>query len=263
MMLAAILGALIGSVLALTSAGGGILAVPMLVMVLQLPMQQAAPTALLVVGLVSAVGAVLGLRQGIVRYRAALLIGCAGTFSAPLGSLVAARLPQTWLLGGFAALMLMLAWRQWRSDGRLPPQATLPCVTQPTCGRLQWTSACARALAITGAISGFFSGLVGVGGGFVIVPALARYSNLRWNHIQATSLAVIALVSTSATVHAVWQQQIAWPVAMPFATGALLSFLLLRRPAQRLPRHVLRRLFAVLVLLVALLMLLKLWHAMP
>lgn len=261
-MLAALLGAVIGTVLALTGAGGGILAVPMLVMALHLPMQQAAPTALLVVGLVSAVGALLGLRQGIVRYRAALLIGCAGTLTAPLGSHVAGLLSQAWLLGGFAVLMLMLAWRQWRTDPQAVTRADLPCVTQPWCGRLQWTSACARALALTGAVSGFFSGLVGVGGGFVIVPSLARYSNLPWDNIQATSLAVIALVSASATAHAMWNGQIAWAVALPFAGGALVSYLLLRRPAQRLPRALLRRLFALLVLLVAVVMLLKLAHVL-
>lgn len=262
MMLAALLGGLIGTVLALTGAGGGILAVPLLVMVLHLPMQQAAPTALLVVGMVSAVGAVLGLRQGIVRYRAAMLIGGMGTLSAPLGSYVAARLPQVWLLGGFAGLMLLLAWRQWQADPQATTRADLPCVTQPLCGRLQWTSACARALAITGGVSGFFSGLVGVGGGFVIVPSLARYSNLPWHHIQATSLAVIALVSASATAHAVWNGQIVWPVALPFAGGALTCYLLLRQPAQRLPRELLRRLFAVLVLAVAIVMLLKLLHVL-
>lgn len=259
-MLAAALGALIGAVLAMTGAGGGILAVPLLVMGLQLPMQQAAPTALMVVGLVSALGAMLGLRQGIVRYRAALLIGGVGTAIAPLGSYVAGLLPHHLLQAGFAVLMLWLGWRQWQARPEHEiERSRLPCVLQPMVGRLLWTSACARALVLTGAVSGFLSGLAGVGGGFVIVPSLARYSNLPWRHIQATSLAVIALVSASATTHALWQGLINWPVALPFAAGAMASYLLLRGPVQQLPRALLQRLFAVLVVLVALLMWLKAW----
>lgn len=254
-MLAAVSGALIGAVLAMTGAGGGMLAVPLLVLGLQLPMQQAAPTALMVVGLVSALGAVLGLRQGIVRYRAALLLGGAGTVSAPLGSQVAGLLPQNALQAGFAMLMLWLAWRQWQPISAVDiKRSRLPCVVQPLSGRLLWTSACTRALALTGVVSGLFSGLAGVGGGFVIVPSLARYSDLPWRHIQATSLAVIALVSASATVHAVWQGLINWPLALPFAAGAMGSYLLLRGPAQRLQRAVLQRLFAVLAMLAAVLM---------
>lgn len=254
------LGAAIGTVLALTGAGGGILAVPMLVMLLHLPMQQAAPLALMVVGLVSAVGAILGLRQGIVRYRAALLIGTVGTMAAPLGSLVAGLLAPRVLQAGFAVLMLWLAWRQWQAslqaDGEMR-YTRLPCLVQQGIGRLLWTSSCARALSLTGLVSGFFSGLVGVGGGFVIIPALARYSDLPWRQVQVTSLAVVALVSASSTAHAIWQGRIVWAVAVPFAGAALLAYLVWRKFAHALPRRQLQRLFAVLVLLVAVLMLLK------
>ena len=73
--LSLLMGAAVGIVLALTGAGGGILAVPLLVFGLHLQMSQAAPVGLLAVGLAASVGALLGLREGVVRYRAALLIG--------------------------------------------------------------------------------------------------------------------------------------------------------------------------------------------
>ena len=63
--------------------------------------------------------------------------------------------------------------------------------------RLTWTLPCARALTGTGLLSGLTSGLLGVGGGFVIIPALTRYTDLNPRSIQRTSLAVIALVSLS------------------------------------------------------------------
>ena len=80
--LALALGAIIGLVLALTGAGGGVLAIPLLVFGLHLPLQQAAPVGLVAVGLASAIGAFLGLHQRIVRYRAAAVIGIAGMLMA-------------------------------------------------------------------------------------------------------------------------------------------------------------------------------------
>ena len=91
-------GAITGFILALTGAGGGVLAIPLLVFVLHLPVQQAAPVGLLAVGVSAFLGAALGLRQGIVRYRAALVIGCAGMLIAPLGVFMAQRLPNRPLL---------------------------------------------------------------------------------------------------------------------------------------------------------------------
>ncbi|MDO9331066.1 MAG: sulfite exporter TauE/SafE family protein, partial [Pseudomonas sp.] len=93
LILAVALGALIGLVMALTGAGGGVMAIPLLVFGLHLPVQQAAPVGLVAVGLAAVLGAALGLRQDNVRYRAAALIGTAGMLMAPLGVFLAQRLP--------------------------------------------------------------------------------------------------------------------------------------------------------------------------
>lgn len=79
------LGLVIGAILALTGAGGGILAVPLLVFGLGLSMVEAAPVGLLAVGLAASVGALLGLRQGIVRYRAAGFVAGIGILLTPWG----------------------------------------------------------------------------------------------------------------------------------------------------------------------------------
>lgn len=84
MLISLILGSLVGAVLGLTGAGGGILAVPALVVGMGLPMQQATPVALIAVAGSAAIGALEGFRQGLVRYRAALLMAVAGV---PLTSL--------------------------------------------------------------------------------------------------------------------------------------------------------------------------------
>lgn len=248
------LGAVVGLILALTGAGGGILAVPLLVFGMHLTIQQAAPVGLIAVGAASAFGAVLGLREGLVRYRAAAVIGISGMVLAPLGVRLAHLIPNAPLMVAFAIVLGWVAWRMFnqarRGAGARPEQAqappsSVPCVVNPGEGRLVWTLPCASALAGTGAVSGVLSGLLGVGGGFVIVPSLSRYTDLPIRSILATSLAVIALVSVGGVAAAAWQGVVAWAVALPFALGAVIAMLAGRRLAARLAGAHLQRAFAV------------------
>lgn len=255
---AAGLGVLIGLILAFTGAGGGVLAIPMLVFGLHLPVQQAGPVGLFAVGMAAAVGAAVGLRQGVVRYRAATLIGVAGMLTAPLGVMLAQWLPSRPLTAAFAVVLAYSAWRMWRQPAT--PAADAPaanCQLDPSEGRLRWTQPCAQALAGTGMLSGLLSGLLGVGGGFVIVPALTRHTNLNLRMIQATSLAVIAWVSVSGIAAATLQGSMRWDVALPFGAGAMVAMLAGQRVAGKLPAARLRQGFAAVSALVAVLMLAK------
>lgn len=256
MTLAIALGAIIGAMLALTGAGGGVLAIPLLVFGLHLPVQQAAPVGLVAVGLAAALGAALGLRQRIVRYRAAGLIGVAGMLVAPLGVFMAQRLPNRPLLAAFALVLIYTAWRMLKRPPLSPHSlVAVPCHVSHADQRLTWTLPCARALAGTGLISGLLSGLLGVGGGFVIVPALTRYTDLDMRSVQVTSLAVIALVSLSGVSAAAWHGSLPWAVALPFALGAVLALLLGRQLAGKLNAARLQQAFAWFSLGVAALML--------
>jgi uncharacterized membrane protein YfcA len=250
-----LLGAVIGLVLALTGAGGGVLAIPLLVFGLQLPVQQAAPVGLLAVGLASALGAALGLRQGIVRYRAALLMGLAGMLTAPLGVVLAQHLPNRPLMGAFALVLMFSAWRMLKRPALPDVQPDgVPCQVSLVDHRLTWTLPCARALTGTGLLSGLMSGLLGVGGGFVIIPALTRYTDLNPRSIQRTSLAVIALVSLSGVTAAALKGSLPWDIARPFALGAMLALLAGQALAGKLDDKRLQQAFAWLTLAVALLM---------
>ena len=131
------LGALVGFVLAFTGAGGGIFAIPLLVFGLHLPVQQAAPAGLLAVGLAAAAGAYLGLREGMVRYRAAALIGGVGMITAPLGVFAVQYLPNRPLLAGFALVLVYTAWRFLRPASlKVSAPVEVPCLMDKVALRL-------------------------------------------------------------------------------------------------------------------------------
>jgi uncharacterized protein len=256
------LGTVVGLILALTGAGGGILAVPLLVFGLHLSIMQAAPVGLIAVGAASAFGAVLGLRKGLVRYRAAALIGVTGMLLAPLGVRLGRIVPNAPLTVAFSLVLAWVAWRMFSQARRGTAPGTqahaspqLPCVLDPGAGRLIWTLPCAWALAGTGLVSGLLSGLLGVGGGFVIVPSLSRFTNVAMPGIFATSLAVIALVSVGGVASAAWQGSIAWDVAAPFAAGAVIALLAGRLVAARLAGARLQQAFAAISAVVSVLLL--------
>lgn len=259
-MLGGALGAVVGFILALTGAGGGILAVPLLVFGLHLSMAQAAPVGLIAVGAASAFGAVLGFREGQVRYRAAAMIGLTGMLVAPLGIRLAQVIPNAPLTVAFSFVLGWVAWRMFRqasgAKGTAAATRARPaCVVDPGDGRLIWTRPCAWALAGTGAISGVLSGLLGVGGGFVIVPSLTRHTDLATRSILATSLAVITLVSIGGVGAAAWHGAVRWPIALPFAAGAIAAMLGGRLIAARLAGARLQQAFAVVSAAVALMLL--------
>lgn len=250
----ALLGLVVGLVLALTGAGGGILAVPLLVFGTGIGVAQAGPIGLLAVGMAAALGAILGWRAGLVRYRAALLVAAAGMLLAPAG-LWAARLADTrWLGLAFALTLLYVAARTWRQAAgpAAAPSPDAVCLRGEATGRFVWTRPCARALGLSGALAGFLSGLLGVGGGFVMVPALQRHTDLPVKSAVATSLAVIAIVSAAGVASAAAQGGIDWPTALPFAAGALAGMLGGRSLAARVAGPALQKGFAALSALVAL-----------
>lgn len=259
MLTSAVLGLLIGVLLALTGAGGGILAVPLLVFGVHLALAQAAPIALMAVGMAAAMGALLGLRAGIVRYKAALLIAGAGMLLSPSGLWLAARIDNRSLSGLFALVLMYVAWKTWR--GARSPAAdgtstVVPvCMRSPTSNRFIWTRPCAVALGISGMVAGLLSGLLGVGGGFVMVPVLKRYTDLTMQSVVATSLAVIALVSASAVAASAANGAIAWSIALPFTGGAVAGMLAGRTVSARLAGPHLQMGFAVIAAVVALIML--------
>lgn len=259
MLLTLLLGALVGLTLGLTGAGGGIIALPLLMYGAGLTLTEASPIALTAVGLAAFVGTALGLRDGIVRYRAALVVGTVGMCVAPGGVWLAHRLPSQWLSCGLIAALLMSARAMYlrsmehHGKARAGLIARAPtCYWSPSTGRFVWTWPCARVFIGIGAMAGTFSGLLGVGGGFFIVPSLSRQSNLPTHSVIGTSQAVIALVSVSSVLSSTLHGGVAWSIAAPFTAAAAAMLFVSRFWAARLPASTLQKVFAVLCVCVAL-----------
>jgi uncharacterized membrane protein YfcA len=263
MLTSLVLGLAVGVILALTGAGGGILAVPLLVFGAHLGVAQAGPIGLMAVGMAAALGALLGLRAGLVRYRAALLVAGAGMAFSPAGLWLAQQIDKRWLSVLFALTLLYVATKTFRKarGGAAPDAAGAAkapvCVRGPDTGRFIWTRPCARALALSGSAAGLLSGLLGVGGGFVMVPALQRYTDLAMQSAVATSLAVIALISMAGVASSAAGGTLAWAIALPFSAGALAGMLGGRALAARLSGPRLQVAFAAVSAAVAVGMIVK------
>ena len=210
--LTVIFGLAVGLSLGLTGGGGSILAVPLLVYGLGRAPEEAVGISLAAVGATALVGAAQRMRRGEVEFPTGLMFAAAGMVGAPLGAWVGRRLPAPVLMLGFAALMVWVAIRMWLTATRRPEEAAVvrspslrkpapsrgPACSRDPAGKLRWTSRCGRVLAVCGVVTGVLSGLFGVGGGFVIVPALVLFSGMGIHRAVATSLLVIAVISGAA-----------------------------------------------------------------
>lgn len=256
-----LLGLFVGLVLAITGAGGSILAVPLLAFFLNMSMTKAAPIGLLAVALAASIGAVQGLRTGIVRYKAATLIASFGVLIAPMGVWLAHHTSNQILSITFALVLAFVAWRMWQQSAqKIVTETDKPapaCAVNPATSKLFWTAPCTQRLIATGSLAGFLSGLLGVGGGFVIVPTLQKVSNLELKSIVATSLAVVALVSATSVASYLYHQQIDWHIALPFTMATIVGMLLGRFLSGKISSQMTQRGFSLLAGFIALVMIIK------
>jgi len=254
-------GALVGFALGLTGGGGSLLAVPLLVYGLAIAPREAFGVSLAAVGATALVGVIPRIRAGQVEVGTGVLFAIAGMVGAPLGTWVAGMVPETMLLILFSALMLLVAIRMWRkSIARNESMIRDGCDTPgrgPTCqrtaeGKLRLTSRCSMLLVVVGLTTGFLSGMFGVGGGFVIVPALVLFSGMPIHKAVATSLLVIVLVSLSGVAsHFAAGRGISLEITGLFVLGGVIGMLLGGLVSNKLPAPVLQKIFATGIVAVA------------
>jgi uncharacterized membrane protein YfcA len=241
---ALVFGAVIGLLLGLLGGGGSILAVPALVYGADQPLAAAVPTSMLVVGISSAAALLPRLRARQIRWRIAALVGGAGAGTAFAGAAVNRLLDPRVVLIGFAALMVAAALRMLRGDCGTGGDCALPG------GGVNWRGCLPKSVG-TGLAVGFLTGLFGVGGGFLLVPALVLLLGLPMAAALGTSLVVIVLNSAAGFAAHAGGAAIDYRITAAFTLAAIAGSLTAGRLTTRLPADRLRPAFAYLVLAVA------------
>jgi len=247
MLLAVPFGLAIGLVVGTVGGGGAILALPVLVYVLDEGVSPALTASLIVVALGASVGAGSQARDGQLCWRVALIFSAPAAIGAYLGTLVNGSVSPRALILAFVPVMLaaaVLTYRRADGEGDLsdPPGE---------CPRADIPRASGAGL-VVGALTGFF----GVGGGFIIVPALTALLGLGMRRAIATSLAIITLTGGAALVsHLVEGAAPNWPLTLVLGGTAAAGALAGSALGRRLPSRTLARAFALIVALVALLLL--------
>jgi hypothetical protein len=241
-LLSALLGALaIGLSLGLLGSGGSILTVPVLHYLLGQPDKLAIGGSLLVVGLIAAAGCVPYALRRQVDWSNVAWFGLPGMVGAWIGATLAHWVPGPFQLGLFAGVMLLAAWRMLRS------------------GMVEQPGHEPRRLAVVsgGVAVGLLSGLVGVGGGFLIVPALVLLAGVPMASAVGTSLAVITLNSISGFGKYLGVLEHAgltldWRILLTVAAVGVVGSFAGQRLGQKLPQATLRRVFGVFLVVMGL-----------
>jgi uncharacterized membrane protein YfcA len=205
------------------------------------------------------------LRAGHVRVVPGVVFGLAGIGGALLGTRLNDAVNANVLLLAFAGLMLIAAWRMWVNQTE-PGAGDDDCAPHPeasasagggtttltaTTPRLQVTAAVAAKVLAAGSVVGFITGFFGVGGGFVIVPALVLTLGFDMADAVGTSLLVIAINSAVALTTRVGMAGVEWDVAIPFTIAGLLGVSVGKALADRLPTVTLVRWFVGLLVVLA------------
>ncbi|MFE5909549.1 sulfite exporter TauE/SafE family protein [Streptomyces wedmorensis] len=223
---------LIGVSLGILGGGGSILTVPILVYLAGQETKEAIATSLFVVGVTSIAALVPHARAHRVRWRTGLLFGAFSMAGAYGGGRVAEYIPGTVLLLAFALMMLATAAAMLRRPrpGReraRPARTDLPL----------------KHIAVEGLAVGAVTGLVGSGGGFLVVPALAILGGLPMGIAVGTSLLVIAMKSFAGLAGHLSGVSIDWGLALTVTAAAVIGSLIGGRVAGRIPQDALRKAF--------------------
>ncbi|HEU5144557.1 MAG TPA: sulfite exporter TauE/SafE family protein [Dermatophilaceae bacterium] len=248
--LAAFLSIFIGVAVGLLGGGGSILTTPLLVYVVGFDAKQAITASLFVVAVTSAFGLIQHARERRVQWRTGLLFGAAGMFGAFIGGQLGSHLPGALLLAAFSVMMgvTAVAMLRGRKQANAGHHNGLPLFR----------------ILLDGFVVGFVTGLVGAGGGFLVVPALALLGGLPMPIAVATSLLVVAMKSFAGFAGYAFQfgvdghlislnpeTQVNWTITLIVTAAAIVGALVGSRVVGRIHPDKLRKGFGWFVLVMA------------
>lgn len=229
-----ILAIAIGLSLGLLGGGGSILTVPLLTYVAGMDPKEAIAASLFVVGATSVLSTLTHARMGNVQWRTGLIFGAASMAGAFLGGLAGGYIPGVILMLAFAVMMIAtaIAMLRGRKKRDTVEQTKLPL------GKIL----------IEGLVVGLVTGLVGAGGGFLVVPALALLGGLSMPVAVGTSLLVISMKSFAGLAGYLTTVSLDWPLVLGVTGMALIGALIGARLTKVVPEQALRKGFGVFVL---------------
>lgn len=242
------LAVVIGILLGLLGGGGSIMTVPVLVYGLSYPMKEAVPMSLVVVGVTSLFGAAGHHRRGNVRWDAVLSFGPAAIAGAFAGARLAHFVSGRAQLIIFGCLMLAAAvsmyfgpalWQGSSAPEPAPAKRPFPVIST------------------LGFVVGVLTGLVGIGGGFLYVPALVLLGGLAMKEAVGTSLVLIILSCLTGLAGYLGTIALDWRVTGLFTSLAIVGAVIGSRLVKSVSQTALRRGFAGLLVVMGLLVLLK------
>jgi len=261
-----LIGLVIGLVLGLTGAGGSIFAMPLLMLLLGLPINDAIGIALGAVAVSAFIGTLSNWRAQYILWVPAIALGLGGALVAPIGKNLGAQLPPLVLLVGFCALAFIIAGIMWRQTTTAPERSNVlrsghideKDLIQPICrfspeDQFDTSPKCIAALTGCGLVVGLLSGLFGVGGGFLIVPALLFITQVSMRQAVATSMLIICVIGGTGFASFVSSSSgtVDWLLLAKVCVGGLLGMLGGRLIADKIAGPQLQKVFALALIAIA------------
>ena len=243
--LAVVVGSLVGLSLGVTGSGGSLIAIPLLVYVLGTSVQEAVSLSLALVAAAACIGAVESFQSGLVKVKAALLLSGTGMIGGWVGAAGHRLVREEITLLLFGVLMIVAAGQMWwRTTLRDDPEERSICADlfPRTC----WMKVSGIGLAV-GLLTGFF----GVGGGFVIVPALTLLLGFPMREAVGTSLLIITLIALTGVAAYARLVPLDLRVLSLLISGAIIGMLAGRQVSRAFSPRLLTRAFAVVAWAVA------------
>lgn len=249
MSLSAILAGLAtGLMLGIFGSGGSIITTPALLYLLDIAPKSAIAMSLGIVAVTATLTALQHWRAGNVNGKVTLIFGIFGILGTYVGARLGVVTPVVIQLSIFALVMYAAAWKMLR-PAKLPRSVGAAATAEMTDGCS--SRRCLSHVAMHGIVVGVLTGLVGVGGGFLIVPALVILSRLPMKQAIGTSLAIVAVKSYAGFAGYVGDVPVDYSLMAVFAAVAIIGSMIGTRFARRVSGEALKKGFAVFLMLVA------------
>ncbi|BFU94869.1 MAG: UPF0721 transmembrane protein [Nitrospira sp.] len=234
----------IGLQLGATGTGGAVLAVPALVYLAGVPVKEAAAMSLVIVGASAWLGMWEYSRLGLVRPKAAVAFSGTGSIGSWLGAYGHELVRGEMLLIGFGIMLLLARYLMHRHSRTAQTESEMSCA-------VRFSRSCWLKLAALGLAVGLLNGFFGVGGGFMIVPALALFAGFAAREAVGTSLCIIAIISLGGLARHLEAGVLNGPLLLLVLLGSAIGMLLGARLGQMVSPPTMGRVTASITVVIA------------